>query len=103
MTFAVFRSEPFQEKLRSFPNEFQKWVEKIEGQLAENPYAGDPIKADWFREKKRGKYRVYYVIYSKVKAVYMVAISEKKDQQKTINTITLVLDELGNEVKNLVK
>ncbi len=33
----------------------------------------------------------------------MVAISEKKDQQRVINTIFLLTDNYKDEIKNLIK
>ncbi|MEK6950250.1 MAG: hypothetical protein AABX13_00815 [Nanoarchaeota archaeon] len=40
-------------------------------------------------KKKKDKFRIYYLIYEEIKAVYLVGLSEKKDQQKIINTIWL--------------
>ena len=42
------------------------------------------------------------MIYEDLQAIYMVAISGKKDQQKTINTIKLFLDVLRNELEELI-
>lgn len=78
-------------------------LDNIEDQLVENPYVGDPIKVHWFREKKHSKFRVYYLIYEETKAVYIVNISEKKDQQRIINTIWMLLEYYQNEIKNLIK
>ena len=64
---------------------------------------GDPIRVPWFREKKKDKYSIYYLIYDDLKAVYMVGISDKKDQQRVINTIWLLLDNFKEEIRNLVK
>lgn len=103
MPFAVFRAEIFDKKLQGFPNDFKTWVDKIENQLVENPYVGDPIRVKWFREKKLGKFRVYYVIYEEEKIIYMVGISEKKDQQKVISTLWFLLDQFKDEIANLMK
>ncbi len=103
MAFAVFHAEIFDKKLDKFSVDFKNWVDKIEDQLTENPYAGDPIKVKWFREKKLGKYRLYYLIYEEEKAIYMVGISEKKDQQKVISTLWFLLDEFKADIQNLTK
>ena len=103
MPFVVFHSETFDHQLITFPKDFQKWLDKIEDQLMLNPYVGDPLKVPWFREKKRGKFRVYYLIYADIKAVYLVGISEKKDQQQVINTIWLLVDHFHEEIRNLVR
>ena len=101
--YKIFHSKTFDKKLSDQEKEFQQWLDKIENQLVENPYAGDPIGVAWFREKKHDKFRVYYLIYEHVKSVYMVGISEKKDQQKVINTIKLLLKFYQKEIEDLVK
>ncbi len=103
MAFAVFHSKTFDKALAGFPKDFQLWVDKMEDQLVEYPYVGDPIRVPWFREKKKDKYRIYYLIYEDVKAVYMVGISDKKNQQRVINTIWLLLDNFKEEIRNLVR
>lgn len=103
MSFSVYHSQTFDDKLESFPSVFKYWVDKIEEQLTKNPYVGDPIRVPWFREKKKDKYRIYYLIYDDLHAVYLVAISEKKDQQRVINTIWLLLDHFQEEIRNLAK
>ncbi len=79
-----------------------KDVDNIEDQLEINPYVGKPLGTKWFREKKLGKYRVYYLIYEDLKAVYIITISGKKDQQKAINTIRHFLDKYRGEIEDLV-
>ncbi len=101
--YKIFHSKTFDEKLQEFDNEFHDWLDKIEDQLVDYPYVGDPLVTNWFREKKHDKFRVYYLIYENAKAVYMVGISEKKDQQKIINTIRLLLDFYRKEIEELVK
>lgn len=85
------------------PKDFKEWVEKIQDQLVLNPYVGKPLGVDWLREKKCGKYRVYYLIYEEQIIVFMVNISEKKYQQKVINTIKLFLERYKEEPNELTK
>ncbi len=101
MAFKVFHAKIFDKKLDNFSGDFKKWVDKIEDQLVQNPYVGDPIRVKWFREKKLEKYRIYYVIYEEQKAVYMVGISEKKDQQQVISTLWFLLDQFKDEIERL--
>ncbi len=103
MLYKVFHSNTFDEELEKHPLEFKRWLEKIEDQLVENPYVGDQIRVPWCREKKHDKFRVYYLIYDDLKSVLMVAISSKKDQQKAINTIFLMLDIYKDEILELLK
>ncbi len=104
MNYKVYHSETFDKQLKKYPKEFHDWLEKIEDQLEEKPsHVGDRLRVPWFREKKHDKFRVYYLIYEDFEAVYLVAISDKKDQQRTINTVFLLLDNFEKEIKELVK
>ena|SRR3989344_1717408 len=100
--FRVYHSKRFDSELSNFDKEFQDRVDKIEDNLMVNPYAGDPIGTKWFREKRINGKRVYFLIYENLDSVLMVAISDKKDQQKVINTIKLLLDFFREEIVNLV-
>lgn len=102
MVFVVYHTKEFDKKLQKFSKDFKEWVDKIEDQLIGNPYVGNPISVPWFREKKKGKYRIYYLIYNDFNVVYKVGISEKNDQQIIINTIWLFIDGYGNEISSLI-
>ena len=99
--YAVFRTGVFNKKINDFSNNFNEQVDKIENQLEINPYVGKPLGTKWFREKKISEYRLYYLIYEDLKAVYIITLSGKKDQQKTINTIKHFLDRYREEIENL--
>ncbi|MBI2044444.1 hypothetical protein HYT23_00135 [Candidatus Pacearchaeota archaeon] len=101
-SYRVYHSSRFDKELNKFDTFFQGRVDKIEEQLRDNPYTGDPLGTKWFREKRVDKYRVYYLVYDDLKAVFMVAISEKKDQQKIINTIRLFFDFFRDEIEKLI-
>jgi hypothetical protein len=101
--YAVYHSARFDWELEKFDNDFKEWLDKMEDQLVDNPYSGDPLNVKWFREKKYKKYRVYFLVYDDLSAVYMVGISSKKDQQKVINTIRLLLEFFREEMENLGK
>ncbi len=62
MGYAIFHSSTFEKELQTFPQDFRNWVGKMEDPLAEYPYVGDPIRVHWFREKKKDKFRIYYLI-----------------------------------------
>jgi len=97
--YSVFRTEKFDKELaKQFSKEEQRQVENFEKkQLVENPYVGDPLGYKFFREKKVGGKRVYFLIYDDIKAVLMVAVSDKKVQKETIGDIKGML-ELYHEV-----
>ena len=100
--YKVFRSVGFQEEIAKYDKSIQDRVDKIEDELVENPYSGKPLGIRWFREKRYENYRIYYLIYDDLESVFMVGISDKKDQQKVINTIKLLLDLFKRELGNLI-
>ncbi|MFH1390898.1 MAG: hypothetical protein ABIH20_01160 [Candidatus Diapherotrites archaeon] len=103
MEYKIFLTPVFKSKLEETEKDFKDWFEGILDQLAGNPFVGKPLSAKWFREKKYKKQRLYYLVYEKLKAVYIVNLSEKKDQQAIINSIKLLLDLYKEEIENIAK
>ena len=101
--YKVFRSVRFQEEILKYDKNIQDRVDKIEDKLMFNPEYGNPLGTRWFRESRFENYRIYYLVYEDLQAVYIVAISSKKDQQKTINTVRLFLDFFREEIQKLVE
>ena len=101
--YKVFRSVSFQEEITKYDKNIQDRVDKIEDKLVYNPEYGNPLGTRWFRESRFENYRIYYLIYEDLEVVYIVAISGKKDQQKTINTIRLFLEFFRDEIEKLVE
>lgn len=67
-----------------------------------NPFVGKPLGYTFFREKKLGKHRLYYLIYEEYVAVFVVALSDKKTQQKSIEAIKSVLPQYYAEIQKLI-
>ena len=104
MGYEVHHSKTFDKQLKKYDKDFHSWLDKIENQLTEKPsFVGDQLRVPWFREKKYGKFRVYYLIYEDIRTVYLIAISDKNDQQRTINTVFLLLDNFEQEIKEIIK
>ncbi len=103
--YTVFRTERFDRELeKRFSKAEIEEVEKFERKhLTENPYVGDPLGYKFFREKKLGGKRVYFLIYDDLNAVLMVAVSDKKTQQATIDEIKYHLDEYYEVIRNAIK
>ena len=101
--YKVFRSLGFQEEIAKYDKNIQDRVDKIEDKLMCNPKYGNPLGTKWFRESRFENYRIYYLIYENLQAIYIVAISGKKDQQKTINTIKLFLELFKDEIEKIVR
>jgi putative component of toxin-antitoxin plasmid stabilization module len=105
MTYAVYRTQKFDKMLaKMFSAEEQKQVEQFEQkQLVANPYVGDPLGYRFFREKKVGGRRVYYLVYEDIQAVLMVGVSDKKTQQETIDEIKERLNEYHEVIKEAIR
>lgn len=103
--YAVFRTRKFDRELdKEFSWREMEEVSNIEKkQLKENPYVGDPLGYPFFREKKIGGKRIYYLIYEELKAVLMVAVSDKKTQQETINEIKFHLRDYYEVIREAIK
>ncbi len=101
--FSVFVTRAFQSKLLKQDKKFKAWVETVFNQLAVNPLVGKPLGAKWFREKKFENFRVYFLVFEEKKSVYVVNLSTKKDQQRIINSIWLLLDTYKKELEGLLE
>ena len=87
MVYVVYTTESFDEETSKLSQDFQNRIKQIFLQLKENPYVGDQLRYRFLREKRLEEKRIYYLVYDDLKAVLVVAISGKKDQQATINHI----------------
>lgn len=103
MPYAVYRTEIFSKKIDAFSEDFKEQIDLIEEHLKENPYVGKPLGVSWFREKKLGVFRMYYLIYEDLPAIYIITLSGKKDQQKVINTIRLFIGQYKFEIEEKVR
>ena len=103
MVYAVYTTQSFDREKEKFPNNDKKRIEKIFLQLKENPYVGDQLKYKHLREKRIREKRIYYLVYDDLKAVLVVAVSGKKDQQLTINHIIDNFDKYKEYLERLLK
>ena len=103
--YAIFRTKKFdKELLKRMSKEERREIENFEKrQLVNNPYVGDHLSYSFFREKKIWDKRIYYLIYDDIKAVLMVAVSDKKTQQETIDEIKGRLKEYYEVVKEAIR
>ena len=65
----------------------KNWIDKVRDQLVVNLTVGKPLRFDWFREKKLGNKRLFYLINTKTEKAVLVAFGTKKEQQKIIDHI----------------
>ena len=95
--FAVIGTDTYLNELKKWPKADQQIAAKIPSHLVENPYVGQPLGYPHLREKRIAGRRVYYLIYDDLKLVLLVATSDKKDQQATIDHIKGNIDEYKKE------
>ena len=103
MTYTVYTTKSFDRETVRMTKDEQERIQKIFLQLKENPYVGDQLQYRHLREKRLREKRVYYLIYDNLRAVLVVAISEKKNQQVTINSIINNFDEYKKYLEKLLK
>ena len=78
-------------------------IQRIVLQLTENPFVGDQLQIKSLREKRLREKRLYYLVFEDLKAVLIVAISDKKTQQKTIDSILLRINEYRKYLLELLR
>ena len=87
MPYDVYETETFSKLQLTMEKEEKEWVDKIKIQLKDNPSTGKPLRFDWFREKKFGNKRLYYLVYKNLNRVLLVSFGSKKEQQEIIEHI----------------
>ena len=100
MSYRIYATETFKTLYYSLEKDEQKWIDKIKKNLEEYP-TGKILRYSWFREKKYGNKRLYYLINEEKKNILLVSFASKKEQQKIINFVTLNMKELLRYLKSL--
>ena len=104
MTYAVFTLPSLYQKIiLKLPEKEREEIKRIVLQLTENPFVGDQLQIKSLREKRLREKRLYYLVFEDLKAVLIIAISDKKAQQKTINSILLKINEYREYLIELLK
>ena len=101
MNYKVIETETFTDLYRNLDEDEKNWLKKIIQQLNQNPFVGKPLKSDWFREKKYQNKRLYYLVYSKMNVVVLVAFAGKKEQTEIIAHILLNLKDYESITKSV--
>ncbi len=83
----LLETETFSKIYTSCERTEQIWINKIKDKLRENLKVGKPLHFSWFREKKLGNKRLFYVINEPKKTAILLAFGSKKDQQEIIDHI----------------
>ena len=88
----VLSTKEFDTWERLLTKDYQEQIQGFVKELKQDCNTGKPLGYPFFREKKMGKYRVYFLIYEDIDTVLLVTISDKKAQQETIDKIKSQLD-----------
>jgi hypothetical protein len=88
----ILETESFSKLYDACDSREKQWINKIKDKLRENLTIGKPLRFDWFREKRFGNKRLFYVVNVKTEKAALIAFGEKKDQQKIIDSVVLHMD-----------
>ena len=88
----VLSTKEFDTWEKLLPKDCQEKIQGFIKELKQNYNTGKPLGYPFFREKKMGKYRLYFLIYEDADTVLLVTISDKKAQQDIIDTVKSQLD-----------
>lgn len=99
MTYEIYTTKEFDKDFSKLDSSIQRAIGNEIEQLEKNPYVGKPLGYKFFREKKIKNYRFYYLIYDEYVVVFIIALSDKKDQQRSINSIKALIPFYKSEIK----
>ena len=103
--FRIFKTRAFDENYDKLDNSEQKRVNKIRNRLSKSgDVTGKPLAGlKFFREKKFNGKRIYYLVYKEFNSILVIAISDKKAQQATINQILFSLKDYKGYIIRILK
>ena len=103
MNYGVYTTRGFDEEVNKLEKIEQERIDKLYPKLKENPYVGDPIRFRFFREKRINGKRVYFLVFDDLKAVLFVAVSDKKTQQETIDSVLGKINQFKEYLRKVIK
>lgn len=98
--YQVYVTEEFLADYENLSKSEREQVDKIRKHLKTNPFAGKPLGYRFFREKRVGGKRIYYLIYEDVVVILLVAISDKKTQHATIDAIKVAFEKYRTDIRH---
>jgi len=84
MLYDIYETETFSKLYESMEKEERERLNKIKVQIKENPNVGKPLKFEWFREKKFGNKRFYYLIYPTLKECFLSLSVQRKTSKRLL-------------------
>ncbi len=101
--YKILTTEEFDKRYAKLDYQLQREIAKEIDQLEESPFSGKPLGYPFFREKKLKDYRIYYLVYEEHVVVFIITISTKKDQQKIIDKIKVLIPYYREEIRKKIK
>lgn len=102
--FRIFKTAAYDEDYEKLDHSERLRVDDIVDSLFDSgDVTGRPLGLPFFREKKFDGKRVLYLVYSKLSAILLLAITDKKIQEATINEVLLHLDQYKQYVIGQLK
>lgn len=83
----IYETETFTKLYDAAEKTEQVWMNKIKDQLQQSLLTGKPLQFSWFREKKLGNKRLFYIVNEGSHKGVLVAFGDKKEQQRIIDHI----------------
>ena len=99
MKYKIYTTEEFDKDFNKLDKSIRDQIKKEIDKLEDNPYEGKPLGYKFFREKKIKNYRFYFLVYEEYVVVFVISISNKKDQQEAIDKIKILIPYYKDEIK----
>ena len=100
--YIIKMTELFEKKFyKLIPKALQDQLWRRINLLGSDPYAGKPLGSRYLREMKLDKFRIYFTIFDDKVLVLLLDVSDKKGQQRVIDSIKAHKHMLDEYIKNL--
>ena len=105
MKYTIYTTEEFDKDFNKLDKSEQIKIKRMLKQLEEQgSKVGKPLSGlSFFREKKFGGKRLYFLIYENFLVILVISINDKKAQQATINRILLEIKEYQQYILEIIK
>lgn len=101
--FRVIGTDTYLDEISGWDKPEREAAGKIPDKLAQNPFIGKPLGYPFLRERRIKEKRVYYLVYEDLNLVLLVATSDKKNQQATIDHVKGHLNEFKKIAEEIAK
>jgi hypothetical protein len=85
----VIETAEFARRAETIEKRERDWIERMKHQLRQSLSVGKPLGTPWFREKKLGNRRLFFVTNPASCKAALIAFGTKKEQQAIITDVRL--------------